>query len=437
MRKLLVHLFLMLAVSFYVFPFMFTFLPTENLNSKNLMAGFGFLAFVFDSIRGRGMKLSEPTLFAGLLAAIFSVWCLYSVTTADTYQMEYASYIVSFIIWMAGAYGIYFLLNTVYEEATLEILVRYLAAAGLFQCVVAVLIDNVGAVETLVDRIMYVPGDYYKVNHRMYGLGAALDPAGIRFSVILIMIAHLFSTNANVRSNSTYQALLLGSYAVILVIGAVISRTTVVGGAMGIVYIIISLFRMRKGGFVTLRMIQAFFWFFIVLAVIIGVTIYFYRTSETFYGYLRFGFEGFFSWVETGEFSTGSTDVLETMWVWPSDLHTWIFGRGTYGVFENDSDIGYVNFVFYCGLIGMVLFSIYFLYCHLVLNRKYSNFQIAAWMLVALTFTVWLKVTTDIFFIDALLFCMDGDEDDDPASAGNFVPILPDDIGGRGLRRRI
>ena len=432
MRKVIIWTLLMLAVSFYLFPFMFTLLPTENLNSKNLMAAFGLLAFAFDSIRKRSMKLSEPTLFSALLAAIFSVWCLFSVTEANTYEMDYASYIVTFIIWTAGAYGVYFLLRSAHEKVTLEILIRYLAAVGLFQCVMAVLIDNVGAVETFVDKIMYVPGDYYKVHHRMYGLGAALDPAGIRFSVILIMIAHLFSTNDNVRNNSTYQALLLGSYAVILVIGAVISRTTVVGGAMGIVYIVISLFRMRKGGFVTTRMVASFFWFFVVMAVIIGVTVYFYRTSETFYSYLRFGFEGFFAWVETGEFSTGSTDVLETMWVWPSDVKTWIIGRGTYGVFENDSDIGYVNFTFYCGLIGMVLFSIFFLYCHLVQNRKFKSFYIASWMLVALTFVVWCKVTTDIFFIDALLLCISGDFEDE-AEDEDASPVLPSDIGIRNL----
>lgn len=431
MRKFLIGFLLMLAVSFYLFPFMFTPLPTESLNSKNLMAGFGLLAFVFDSIRKRGMKISEPTLFAMMLAAVFSVWCLYSVTASNTYEMDYASYILSFIIWMSGAYGVYFLLNTAYDKVTIDILVYYLAAAGLFQCVTAVLIDNVGVVESFVDRIMYVPGDYYKVHHRMYGLGAALDPAGIRFSVILVMMAHVFSTSPRVRSNSTAQALLLGSYAVILVIGAVISRTTVVGGAMGIVYIIISLFRMRKGGFITTRMVASFFWFFIVMAVILGVTIYFYRTSETFYSYLRFGFEGFFSWVETGEFSTGSTDVLETMWVWPDDLHTWIFGRGTYGVFENDSDIGYVNFTFYCGLVGLVLFSLFFIYCHFVQNRKFEHFQIASWMLVALTFIVWLKVTTDIFFIDALLFCIAGDFDDEDGDEKDTSSILPTDIGVR------
>jgi hypothetical protein len=58
-------------------------------------------------------------------------------------------------------------------------------------------------------------------------------------------------------------------------------------------------------------------------------------------------------------------------------------------------------------------------------------------MLVALTFIVWLKVTSDIFFIDALLFCIAGDYDDDAVLTGDAVNILPDDIGVRKLQRRI
>lgn len=399
----------MLAVSFYLFPIKFPILPSETFNTKNLMAGFGLMAFVFDSIRKRSMVFSRYTLISGVLAAVFSVWCLYSITSANTYQMDYATYISSFIIWLCGAYGVYFLLRAGYDEVNLEILTRYLALVGVFQCITAVLIDNVGAFSNFVDRIMYVPGDYYRQHDRMFGLGAALDPGGIRFSVIQIMIAHDFSTNPNVRNNRLFQATDLIAFAIIIIIGCVISRTTLVGSLLGIGYITLTLIRMRRGGFITVSMVQSFFWFFIVVAGIIGFAVYFYRHSDTFQEYLRFGFEAFFNWVETGELSTGSTDVLETMWVWPSDTHTWVFGRGTYGVFENDTDIGYCNFTFYCGLIGVVLFSIFFLYCHFAMVDKFRNFTITAWLLVALTFIVWLKVTTDIFFIDALLFCIAAD----------------------------
>lgn len=431
LKRVFIGFILMLAVSFYFFPFSFPFLP-EALNTKIFMGVFGILAFTYDSIKRHGMYFSEPTLFSALMAAGFSVWCLFCITVANTFNTEYADYLVSFATWMAGAYGVYAALRIGYEKVDLEILVRFLALTGVFQCIMAVLIDNVEAIEHIVDRIMFQDGDYYKVNHRMYGLGAALDPAGVRFSVILIMIAHQFSTNPNVRNNSLYQATDLIAYAIITIIGAVISRTTVIGAGMGMLYIVIALFRMRKGGFVTTRMVQAFFWFFIVMAGIIGAAIYFYRTSDTFQGYLRFGFEAFFNWVETGEFTTSSTDILETMWVWPTNTRTWLIGRGTMGVFENNSDIGYCNFILYCGLIGMVLFSIFFLYCHIVQNRKFRQFGLPSLLLVALTFIVWVKVTTDIFFIDALLFCIVGDYEDEQEDI-DASKVLPNDIG---LRKR-
>jgi len=428
MWKAIKVLILTIAVSFYFFPFSFPFLPYA-INSKILVAAFGVVAFIYDSIRRHGMYLSEPTLFSGLLAAIFSVWTLFCITIANTYTTDYADYIVSFLTWMFGAYGAYSFLKSSYEKVDLEILVRYLALVGVFQCITAVMIDNMSFVERLVDHL-HADAGYYREHDRMYGLGAALDPAGVRFSVILVMIAHQFSTCPNVRNSSLYQATDLIAYAIITIIGAVISRTTVVGAGLGLFYIIITLIRMRKGGFITTRMVQAFFWFFIVMAGIIGAAIYFYRTSDTFQGYLRFGFEAFFNWVETGEFSTSSTDHLETMWVWPSDTRTWLIGRGVFGVFETDSDIGYCNFIFLCGLIGMVIFSFFFLYCHIVQNRKFRMFGLTSILLIAITFIVWMKVSTDIFFIDALLFCITGDYED-LQKEENASHVLPDDIGLR------
>lgn len=419
---------LTVAVSFYVFPFSFPFLPYA-VNSKILVAVFGIAAFIYDSIRRHGMYFSEPTLFSGLLAAIFSVWCLFCITMANTYTTDYADYIVSYLTWMFGAYGVFSILRLSYEKVDLEILVRYLALVGVFQCATAVLIDNMPFVEGLVDHL-HTDASYYREHNRMYGLGAALDPAGVRFSVILVMIAHQFSTCPNVRNSSLFQATDLVAFAIITIIGAVISRTTVIGAGLGLFYIIITLIRMRKGGFITTRMVQAFFWFFIVMAGIIGAAIYFYRTSDTFQGYLRFGFEAFFNWVETGEFTTSSTDILETMWVWPTDTRSWIIGRGVFGVYDTGSDIGYCNFIALCGLIGIVIFSIYFLYCHIVQNRKFRMFGLASILLIAITFIIWMKVSTDIFFIDALLFCIVGDYDAEEEEA-DASPILPSDIGLR------
>lgn len=414
MRKYLIGLVLIVVVSFYVFPISFTFLP-HAINSKIMVGVFGIIAFIFDGIRKKGITFSEPTIIGAVLASIFSVWCLFSITNTSNYNTIYADYIVSYATWLAGAYGVYAALNLVYEKVDLEIITRYLALVGVFQCITAVLIDNFGSFQSFVDRWMDLEQDFLHRGNRMYGIGAALDPGGIRFAVILVMIAHQFSTEPKVRNNSLYQTTDLVAFAIITIIGSVISRTTTIGAALGIAYIIIALFRMRKGGFVTIRMVRRFFWFILVMIGIIIAAIYFYRNSETFKEYLRFGFEAFFNWVETGEFRTDSTDVLmERMWIWPQDLHTWVFGQGTFGIYENNTDIGYCNFTLYCGLVGMVIFSIFFLYCHFSMVSKYREFGIVACLLTALTFIVWIKVTTDIFFIDALLFCAVGDYEDVP-----------------------
>lgn len=430
MKKFLLGFFLITMVSFYVFPISFTFLP-QAVNSKILVAVFGVFAFTFESIRKKAMRFPEPIIFSALLAALFSVWCLYSVIAANTYDMVYATYIISYLTWIFGAYGVYGALRLAYDNVDLEILTRYLALVGVAQCIAAVVIDNNAAFASFVDRFVDMGQEFFKKGNRLYGIGAALDPAGIRFSVILIMIAHQFSTNPNVRATRLYQATDLGAFAIIVVIGSVISRTTLVGAALGMTYIVISLFRMRKGGFITMSMVRMFFWFFIVMVVIVGVSIYLYQHSETFQGYLRFGFEAFFNWIETGDFHTNSTDILESMWVWPDNLEDWLIGRGTYGVYDNGTDIGYCNFTLYCGLIGLLIFSIFFIYCHTVQIRKFHHFQMTAWMLVALTFIIWVKVATDIFFIDALLFCIDGDYQGEKPGITYADKIIRDDISVR------
>lgn len=419
MRKFLLECILILVTSFYFFDFTMPFLP-PSINTKILVGIFGIFAFVYDSIRKREMSFSVPMLFATLLAFIFSVWCLFSVTVNDiggdlsqvytTSYTEYTEYFISFATWMAGAYGVCAALRWKHEEVTLDVLVYYLVWVGVFQCVMALLIDNVGPVDRFVDKI-YRSTAYYKASFRMYGLGAALDPAGVRFSVILILIAQQISDNPHVRTDRRQQAFYLAAFVLIFVVGSVISRTTGVGAVMGIGYMAISMIRLHKGGLIPLNIFRSFFRFLLVLIFIILLVIYLYRTNDTFHGYLRFGLEGFFNWVETGEFRTSSTDILmNQMWIWPEDARTWLIGRGTFGIFQNRTDIGFCNFILYCGTIGLLIFSVFFVYCHFIQNRKFRNFQITSWLFTALTFIIWIKVTTDIFFIDALLFWLAGDK---------------------------
>lgn len=61
----------------------------------------------------------------------------------------------------------------------------------------------------------------------------------------------------------------------------------------------------------------------------------------------------------------------------------------------------------------MGMFSAFFIYNGLSVIKKFRNFNFMALMLIALTFIIWIKVATDIFLVNALLFCIDGDFEED------------------------
>ena len=409
MGRLIKGILLTFIVSFFLFPAEFTFLPSLY-NSKNLLAVFGVIVFVIDSLQNRGIRISNRVLISAFLAVVFSLWCLYSITTNGTDDTTYSSYWSAFLLWVSAGYAVYFLLRISYGRVDLPLVTKYLAIVGVAQCAIALMIDYIEPVKRVVDAV-FVGGEYFSLNFRLYGIGCALDPAGCRFSVIQVMIAHQIVNNKEVRDSGKSLIRYLLAFIIVVVVGSMISRTTLVGSSLGLVYIILSVIRLKQGGFISKDQFRLFLIFFLLILFAIGLIIGFYRINTAFRNYLRFGFEAFFNWVETGEFHTSSTDTLiRVMWIWPNNPHTWIVGSGRIGVYEWGTDIGYCNFVLYCGLIGLVLYSVYFIFNHLSLNGKFQHFHLTSILLIALTFIIWAKVTTDIFFIDALLFCIDGDK---------------------------
>ena len=223
------------------------------------------------------------------------------------------------------------------------------------------------------------------------------------------MIAHLIATDDSLRDKKSQLSVYLVGFIIITVVGSMISRTTIVGSAIGLAYIIWSVIKMRQGGYISKEQVRLFLVFGFLLVVFVILSVGLYRTSNFFRQNLRFGFVAFFNWAETGEFRITSTDILSNMWIWPQDTQTWIIGSGKIGVFNWGTDIGYCNFVLYSGIIGLVLFSAFFIYSHLSILDKFQRSALLSLILIALTFIIWTKIMTDIFFIDALLFCIDGD----------------------------
>ena len=412
MRKLLIGILSVIVVDAFIFDFTLHIFPIAN--SKMILAVIGAIAYLLIGIRDKQPRMSLRVLVSAFLAVLFSLWCYVAITINNSNEREFVTYYASFATWLGGAFGVYALLKLMHEKVDLMLLTRLLALVGLSQCIIALMINDIPAVRTFVNSIFLQAFDFYERAGRLYGIGCALDPAGVRFSAIQVLIAHQLATESHVRQSIGKSSLLFICFLTITIIGSVISRTTIVGTALGLFYILASNLFIERGGEVSRKQIGMSFLLTFLIGVAVAISIYFYNTSVGFHENMRFGFEGFFNWAETGAFHTTSTDHLQTMWVWPETQRSWILGEGRIGVFQTNSDIGYCNYIFYCGLIGLAIFSIYFLFNHFSLVRKFRRFIFAAFLLTAVTFIVWAKVMTDIFLIDALLFCIDGDYDSEP-----------------------
>ena len=408
MKRLLLVISLAIIVSFYFFSVSFTFIP-RNINTKMMIAAFGLVAFIYKSIQEKSVFFSRRTVVAAILAVAFSLWCLFSTVVNGTNDMTYATYWTSFATWLGGAYGVYVIMKAIEGRADLSMISKYLLIVCVAQCIIALMIDNIPAVERIVDLVFAQGSSFYKANDRLYGIGCALDPAGIRFASVLLLTGFQMVHNKEVSGKVSSLAIYFLGFIILTVVGSMIARTTSVGALMTIAYIVFTNAAVKRGGNISSQ--QA--WFFGLLIALVLSTIAIgaslYNSSQAVREYLRFGFEGFFNLAESGEFRTNSTDILETMWIWPSDPQGWILGYGRYGVWAWGTDIGYCNFTLYCGLIGLAIFSSYFICSFLSLNKKFKHFYLLSMLLIALQAIVWTKVATDIFLVAALLFCVDGD----------------------------
>lgn len=402
-----------ILTSFFIFPVGFVGLP-ESLNTKQIMAVLGIVFFVIKSVKDRSFGLKKTTISSAALAIIFSLWCLFCVTKNNTSDYSYVTYIRSYIIWLSSAYCLVCIMKSVHGRVSINLLVKYLFYVSVAQCLSVVLIDNISLVESFV-RAVFIQDLRALDGGRLFGIGASLDSGGIRFAVTLFLTAHLLVNDTSLNHSRLRLSLYLFGFALVSIIGATVARTTLLGTALGLMYI---LAHYGYTKYLVLTKTQVRFWsiLFISLVVIVFFSVFLYDATPIFKGYLRFAFESFFNYFEKGTFSSRSTEILMNMWTWPTDTDGWIYGYGNFDNWYYNTDIGYCRFTLYCGIVGVVLFSIFFIYNAYAIKDKFVNGNILAMLLLVMVFVIWVKVSTDIFQFFALLLLINGDfeqEEDD------------------------
>ena len=397
-----------IITSFFFFPFDFTFLP--GINTKMMLAVLGIMIFVWHGVRNKkGIIVSSEFFTASIIAGIFSLIGFYAVTYNNTNDFAYATYIVSMWVWLIAAYAVCSIISRLHGYISVKLIANYLIGICVAQCILALLIDNIFVVKYFVDSIVITNADKMDTLNRLYGIGASLDVAGTRFAAVLVMIAVLMSHDNEIRTNRKTIAMYVLWFILIAVIGSMIARTANIGIILAFVYMV------YKSGFFQTRIKTTNLRLWGVLAgvslALIIVCIYLYNHVPAAQKLLHFAFEGLINWLEIGEWRTDSTDVLKEMWVFPESIKTWIIGDGyfmdpTKPGFYMGTDVGYLRFIFYCGLTGLSVFILFFIYLSVACYQRFPQERNLFLLLLVLELLIWIKVSTDIFVVYTLFMCI-------------------------------
>lgn len=388
------------AVSFFLYPTSLTILST--VNTKIILAVLGLLFMTLYVLRYRTYTLERGLINTLIIATLYSVVNLIATDYNGLADYSYGNYITSALVWISAAFATTTIIKWVHGKVNARLWAYYMAGVSALQCIIALLIDNFEGVKTIINSIFFVAEDFFEAGSRLYGIGAALDPAGTRFAVILIFIAYLLSYDNAVRKSQWITAWLVLSYILIVGIGNIISRTTVAGTAFSLLVFISPFFLpTRTGPTDGNKLYKALS---VALLITIPLGVFLYNTSDYFYEQFRFAFEGFFSLVEKGYWETSSNNILATMWRWPNTTEAWLIGYGEFGIYRFGTDIGYCRFILYSGIIGFSIFAFMFVYQFFAFSTKYPRQKLLFFLIAALSFVIWIKVSTDLFQFWAILY---------------------------------
>lgn len=401
-----------ILTSFAVFPIELVWFP--GLTLKTAMAPLGLVMMFVNFARQRHPVLDSGFLLVAIWAAAVSFMSFVSITYNDTNDNSFTGYFISMLVWVCAAYVAVSAIKVVHATVSVKLVANYLIAMCVTQCVLAFVISQVPFIEKLVNSV-FLTGAEEMTKGRLYGIGAGLDIAGLRFMAVLAIIIYMM-THLSEEEEKKYSLLYIAAFFIIALIGNMISRSTVFGVFISLAYLIITSFSRDQQTDLIRRIWKKFL---LLTGTFVFGAIVLYQTNSSFRNSMHFGFEGFFSLYEKGQWEVSSNNSLIWMLknIKPENTRTWIIGDGYCGDPNNDpyyigsqpkggyymgTDVGYMRFIFYFGILGTLVFMGYFYQVACVCGKYFPKYKDMFFLILLCNYIGWIKVSTDIFCLFAL-----------------------------------
>jgi hypothetical protein len=133
----------------------------------------------------------------------------------------------------------------------------------------------------------------------------------------------------------------------------------------------------------------------VIVLVIIFIVLSSEKRKDILSLQLEYGFELFFNYQKTGEFSSRSSDELLSMYdTFPTNLKTLLIGDGYFfnptnpAKYYMNTDVGYARLLFYFGIVGSFCFFVYHVLLAWLVNLEVNRYYVHFFSMVVILFFV-------------------------------------------------
>lgn len=368
-----------LFLSFITFLYLYPFVPQAlPIGTRSCLALGGMVYLFLKMLFAKKTKQVRKRGF--LLIWVMAPFIILSIFTAllnKTYDFQFVRYSLSFVLMFFAAYFIVGLVKQLKLQVSKKLMLEIIVYAIFMQLIISfwmylspsfqkIVIQNIYFNDLALSKIQELTGK------RVIGFGRLFFSSGIYSGLGLIFLSFLLVHYSKTIKQLTWNITL---FLLIFAIGMMISRTTLIGAGLALLYLLMphaNNFKLtiRKS---TIKIITLL----VTLPIILlgGLLLLKPDFLNSISNIIQFGFELFFNIFDGRGIQTSSTNTLMKMFVWPNNLKTWAIGDGLWDINDGmnyymDTDVGYSRLIFYFGLAG--LFS-FFYYQYYLLKKSFGQ----------------------------------------------------------------
>jgi hypothetical protein len=419
LKNLIGKVVVFVCLFFYLYSIPFRFIPL-HIGSRVVLGIAGFIILIFQIVKEAETKkdifIAKDIVVYVSIFALIVFFSLISIFFNDTRDLEFVTYPISLCLILLAAYFIHFIVKKTYRVITYETIMNLIVIAVLVQVLLALSSFLSPAINNFLISLQSINElEASKIEQtmslRLVGFGSTFFGAGLINGFALMIIAVLIK-----KRDIRYSRILFLSFAflAIFVLGMMMARTTIIGFILAIGYLVtptlyfkIKMIKNKLRFFLSLIFIPVF--------AILLLSVFAPKLMNSLSVAASFGFEMFINYYQHGEVSTESTDVLQSMYIFPNNAKTYLIGDGHFYLQPGNeasgyymrTDVGYLRLIYYFGITGMFC---YFLLQFAVVQRAIAanrlSRELKHFLLLSFLFCliVNFKGLADMFFLIAL-FC--------------------------------